>query len=82
MMERAILMVNNEEKVSKLPVVGRIQNHPCMHAAVMDRPGGLACRILHLDEVEIPLGVDNIWFNLMEVLEAAWASKEIVCNTS
>lgn len=44
--------------------------------------GGLACRILHLDEVEIPLGVDNIWFNLMEVLEAAWASKEIVCNTS
>lgn len=39
MMERAILMVNNEEKISKLPVVGRIQNHPCMHAAVMDRPG-------------------------------------------
>lgn len=57
MLERLILAVNDVQRGSKLRVVGHVQNHLRMNTAVLDRPRGYACRVLYLDEVEIPLDV-------------------------
>ncbi|OBZ88591.1 hypothetical protein A0J61_03373, partial [Choanephora cucurbitarum] len=66
----------DEEEMKKIKTIGFLCSHLRMNCLIMDQPSGYACRLLRLEEAEMPSKMEDFGAALSQVLDTVWKMKE------
>ncbi|KAI8368086.1 hypothetical protein BD560DRAFT_399280 [Blakeslea trispora] len=71
---------SKQEEMKKLKTFGFLCSKLRMTVQILDQPSNYACRLLKLEEVQVPSMEEEAGRKLAKVMDVVWKTKEMMCD--